>query len=38
MNVLLERDGAVVPLANPLAQLMGEQIHPDAKGCQLIFF
>jgi hypothetical protein len=34
MNPQLERDGAVVPLAYPLAQTVGEQLHPDAKGCQ----
>ena len=34
MNPQLERDSAVVPLAYPLAQTVGVQIHPDAKGCQ----
>jgi len=34
MNLQPERDGAVVPLAYPLAQTVGEQLHPDAKGCQ----
>jgi hypothetical protein len=38
MNAQLERDSAVVPLAYPFAQTVGEQIHPDANGCQLIFF
>lgn len=38
MNPQLEREGAVVPLANLLAQTVDVQIHPDANSCQLIFF